>query len=129
MAYDVTFGMVSGYQPLDMTRVSLVIKDWETTYCDYDYKAMMYYLDGSWTNSNNDTRLDPTGESLTFHISAYSLKIPLDRETRLTLTIDGTEILNLPLPTFQNYADISGNPQDPGNQGVVQNPDNVVRWY
>jgi hypothetical protein len=103
MKYNITFSMVPGYQPLDMTRAKLAIKDWETTYCDHNYDAMMYYLDGCWQNSNEDKRLDPTGESLTFQISAYSLKIPLDRETRLTLTLDdGTLLVNLPLPAFQN---------------------------
>jgi hypothetical protein len=129
MEYNVTINMVPGYQPLDMSRVQLVIKDWETTYCNYNYDAMMYYLDGCWLNSNGDKRLDPTGETLTFAVNAYSLKIPLDRETRFILSLDGTEVLNLPLPSFQNYADTSGQSPDPGSGGIVQNPDNVVRWY
>jgi hypothetical protein len=129
MAYDITFGMVPGYQPLDMNQVNLVIKDWETTYCNYDYKAMMYYLDGFWTDSNNDTRLDPIGESLTFHISAYSLKIPLDRETRLTLYLGDIVLRDLPLPAFQNNVDLPDESPDPGSDGIVQNPDNVVRWW
>jgi hypothetical protein len=74
---------------------------------------MMYYLDGCWLDSNGDKRLDPTGESLTFQISAYSLKIPLDRETRLTLSIDGTQLVNLPLSSFQNNVDL-GQVIDPG---------------
>jgi hypothetical protein len=116
MSYNATFSMVPGYQPLDMTRVKLTIKDWETTYGDYNYDAMMYYLDGCWLNSNDDKRLDPTGESLTFQISAYSLKIPLDRETRLTLSFDGTQLINLPIPAFQNYANLPGESPDPGNR-------------
>ena len=129
MSYNITFSMVPGYQPLDLTRVTLTIKDWETTYCSYDYKAMMYYLDGCWIDSNNDTRLDPTGESVTFQISAYSLKIPLDRETKLTLSLDDTQLVYLPLPSFQNSVDLNGESPDPGNSGTGQDPDNPVRWY
>jgi hypothetical protein len=121
--------MVPGYQPLDLTQTHLVIKDWEKTYGDYDYKAMMYYLNGVWTDSNNDTRLDPTGELVTFEISAYSLNIPLDRETKLTLSLNDLVVVDLPLPAFQNSADISGDSPDPGNPGTGQSSDNVVRWY
>jgi hypothetical protein len=129
MSYNITIYMVPGYQPLDLTQTKLVLKDWETTYCDYDYNAMMYYLDGWWVNSNYDKRLDPTGESLTFQINAYSLNIPLDRETKLTLSLGDTLLVNIPIPQFQNYADISGDSPDPGSQDIVQNPDNIVRWY
>ncbi|HEY3273283.1 MAG TPA: hypothetical protein VGJ92_05950 [Methanocella sp.] len=128
MSYSISFSMVPGYQPLDLTHTVLTIKDWETTYCEYDYNAMMYYLNAVWTNSNNDTRLDPIGELVTFEISAYSLKIPLDRETKLTLSLDGVNLVDLPLPSFQNQADLPDESPDPGS-GTGQSSDNVVRWY
>ena len=58
-------------------------------------------------------------------ISAYSLNIPLDRETKLALFLDGTQICYTPLPSLQNQADLSGDSPDPG---ISQNPDNTVRW-
>jgi len=114
MLYSITIGMLPGYQSLDLAQTKIVIKDWETTYGDYDYNAMMYYLNGIWSNANNDTRLDPIGESVTFEISAYSLDIPLDRETRFMLFLGDTLLIDQALPSFQNNADL-GEVQDPGN--------------
>jgi hypothetical protein len=121
MIYTVILGMKQGYQPLDLTHTTLTIRNGDTVYCDYSFSDAMYWLDGNWSNSNEDNRLDPTGESLKLRISAYSLKIPLDVETRLILSLDGTTVVNFPLPAFQNNADLS-QLQDPGS-------DNVVRWY
>jgi hypothetical protein len=129
MIYNVIIGAVQGYQPVDMTKTRLSISYGTTEYCNYNFNEAIYWLDGNWSNSNGDNRLDPTGETLKYRISAYSLKIPLDLETRLILSLDGTQILNLPMPSFQNYADTSGGTPDPGSGGIVQNPDNVVRWY
>jgi hypothetical protein len=89
---------------------------------------MMYYLDGCWYNDNHDKILDPNGEYITFTISAYALNIPLNRETKLALILDGVEIFHTPLPQFQNEVDLPDQPSDPGSN-VVQNPDNIVRWY
>jgi hypothetical protein len=117
MMYNLTFSAVTGYLPVDMTRVRFVINDYETTYCDYDYSAMMYYLDGCWYNDNRDKILDPNGEYITFTISAYSLNIPLNRETKLALILDGVEIFHTPLPQFQNEGELGESP-DPGNTPV-----------
>jgi hypothetical protein len=133
MKYNVTFSLLPDSESLDMTQTRLKISDWETTYCDYAYNEMMYWLDGYWYNSDGDDRLDPTGESITFMISAYGLNIPLERETRLSLSLDGTELRGLPLPSFQNSVDFGESP-DPnstseynpgynyGNDGTSDHP-------
>jgi hypothetical protein len=128
MKYLITFSLAPGSQPLDLTQTKIKIWDWETTYGEYSYDEAMYWLDGVWSDSNGDKRLDPTGESLTFEISATSLKIPLDRETKLALFVDGTQICFTPLPSLQNQVDLSGESPDPGS-GTGQSSDNIVRWY
>jgi hypothetical protein len=111
--YILIFGMGDVSEPVDMTHTRLCIRNGGAVYCDYNFDEAFYNMYGEWRNSDGDKTLEP-GESFSLEVSAYSLNIPLDSETRLILSLDGTELRNFPIPAFQMNTDLPAQPQDPG---------------
>jgi hypothetical protein len=108
MVYHVAFSLRPGSLSLDMTKVTVSIWEGSTIYHNYTYTEAMYWLDGVWHNDNNDTRLDPIGESIEFRFSDYDLNIPPSKAPRMTLALDGETLATANLPSLLNSGDTTG---------------------
>lgn len=123
--YDLDLSLNPVYSPIDMSQTSVEITDGVTTYCNYDYHDAIYALNGKWINANNDTIIEQ-GETLEFSFQPTGdLQIPSTTQTWFIITLNGEQILNIPIPAEDNNVDTSGgNAQTPysGGEGGSQNP-------